>query len=132
MLQRTAEEAVSPELVNALIRRAAMAGLEGNHAATKLVLDRVCGRSPQAQPEAEPTNLELPKLRSAANCSAAIDAIIAGMSDGTIDLATAKALLDAVERRRKSIETEEHEERLTEMEKAIETVHLPRNGAGRH
>jgi hypothetical protein len=126
MLQRAAENAVSPEMVSGMVRRAARAGLEGNFAATRLVLDRVCGRSPEARAEVEPTDVEMPTLATAANCTAAIDKIIAAITAGTVDLATAKFLLDVVERRRKTIETVDQEERIVELEKAAESVDLGR------
>jgi hypothetical protein len=122
MLQRAAEEAISPEMVSGMVRRAARQGLEGNVAATKMVLDRVCGRPPEAQPEGTPADIGMPRLLSAPDCAAAIDRVIAAMTAGTVDLPTAKFLLDAVERRRKAIETIEHEERLTDLEQAASNI----------
>ena len=124
MLQRAAEDAVSPDLVNAIVRRAARSALEGNLAATKVVLDRVCGRPTEAQADIASPDIALPRLTTAAACPAAIDVLIAAMTAGTVDLPTAKFLLDAVEQRRKAIETLEHEQRLTELEKAAASVDL--------
>ena len=124
MLQRAAEDAVGPEHVTGMVRRAVRAGLEGNYGATKMVLDRVCGRPPEAQREVEPTEVALPNLSTAANCTTAIDRIIAGIAAGTIDLPTAKFLLDAVEKRMKAIGLHDHEEQLVELEKQAALVDL--------
>lgn len=125
--QRAAQEAVSPDHIQALMRVALKQGLQGNLQATRLVLERTCGRAPEGRADAEPLDIMLPNLRTAANCTAAIDKIIAAISAGTVDLASAKVLLDAVQSRMKGIELNEHEARLLELEEATSTVELPGN-----
>jgi hypothetical protein len=125
-MQKAVQEAVTPEHAQALIRVVLKQGLQGNLQAARIVLDRVCGRPQDGRGDGEHIDIGLPNLRTAANCTAAIDVIIASMTAGTVDLPTAKFLLDAVERRRKAIETLEHEQRLTDLEKAASVVDFGR------
>jgi hypothetical protein len=123
-LHRAGQEAVTPEHYATMIRKALRMALEGNLAAMKFVAERTVGRAPDAPAEAPALDIALPHLLSAVDCATAIDRIIAGISAGTVDLPTAKFLLDAVERRRKTIETVDQEERIVELEKAAESVDL--------
>ena len=129
MLQRAAEDAVSPEHITAIVRRAVRSALEGNLAAAKLVLERVCGRAPDAKSDSEPLGLTLPNLKTSAGCTAAIDKVVEAITAGTVDVATAKVLLDAVHARLKAIEVTDLEQRLADLEKAAESVDL---GKGRN
>jgi hypothetical protein len=116
-LRRAAEEAVTPEHVAALVRKATRQGLEGNLTATRLVLDRVCGRAAEAPLEVEPVNLSLPKLNTAADCGVAIERLTAAICAGTVAPATAQTLLAAVQARLRTIETTEFEQRLEQLER---------------
>ena len=63
-LRRAAEEAITPEHVAAMVRKATKMGLEGNLGAMRLVFERTCGRSAQAPVEAEPIDLSIPQARA--------------------------------------------------------------------
>ena len=124
-LQRAAQEAVSVEQVKALMRKALLLALQGNLGAMRFVMERTCGKPPELQSEATPLDISLPNLRTVADCTAAVDLIAAAVTAGTINLATAKVLLDVVQARIKAIEVTDFEQRLVELEKASATVDLP-------
>ena len=120
-----AAQAITPDHIVAILRRVARAALEGNLPAARLVLERMCGRATEAEREPEPIALELPRMRTAADCDAAVQKIVDGIANGVIPEATAKLLLDAVSTRMKSLELTEHEQRLADLEKAAGSVELP-------
>lgn len=130
-LQRAAQDAVTPEHVSALMRVALKAGLQGNLQAVRLVLDRVCGKVPDPPAVAAALDIHLPALRTATDCAAAIDKLAAAVSAGTIDLASIKVLTDLVHARMKSIELNDYEVRLAELEKQVATVDVGGSGARR-
>ena len=121
-LRRAAEDAVSPEHVQAIIRRATRMALEGNIAAMRLVLERTAGRAPEVPPEPEPIAIDLPRLRTATDCTRAIETIIAALCDGGVSQDVAKILIDAVQARLRSIEVVEIEERLEQLERSASVV----------
>ncbi|MFO1076682.1 MAG: hypothetical protein U1E73_03040 [Planctomycetota bacterium] len=82
-LRKAAEDAVTPEHAAALMRRAARMGLEGNLTAIKLVLDRACGRPAESSEDQGAVPIELPGLKSAAECSLAIERVIEALCDGS-------------------------------------------------
>ena len=84
-LRRAAEEAITPEHIQAMIRKAARMGLEGNLSAMRLVFDRTSGRAAEAPVETEPLGIDLPRLRTAADCNAAIDKLVDAICKGTVD-----------------------------------------------
>src|SRR5690606_37661206 len=61
-LRRAAEDAITPEHVAAMVRKATRMGLEGNLTAMRLVFERTCGRAADAPIEAEPLGISLPRL----------------------------------------------------------------------
>lgn len=122
VLRRAAEEAISTEHVEAMIRKATRMGLEGNLSAMRLVLDRVCGRAAEAPREAEAIPVTMPPLRTAVDCNLAVDRLIEGIVQGTVDREAAKLLIDAIQARVKALEVNELEERLVELEKAAGNV----------
>lgn len=91
-------------------------GLEGNLMATRLVLERVCGRAAEAPMEAEPLDISLPRLKTAADCSLALEKLVDGVCDGTIDRGAAQTLVAVVQARLRAIETTEFEKRLARLE----------------
>jgi hypothetical protein len=123
-LQRAAQAAVTAEHIGAIMRRAVRSALEGNLNAAKLVLDRACGKARDAAGEAVPLDLDLPSLRTAANCAAAIDRIAAAITAGTVEPTAAKLLLEVVQTRLKAIEVQDLESRLTELESMAKSVDL--------
>ena len=124
-LQQAAQEAVTPEYMAAIMRKAVKLALEGNLGAMRFVAERVCGRAPEASPEAIPLGFALPKLDTAANCATALDRLTNAITQGTIDRDTAKMLLEVIQARLKAIEATDHEARLAELEKMAATVELP-------
>lgn len=124
-LRRAAAEAVTTEHVAAIMRRATRMALEGNLAAMRFVVERTCGRAVEVSEEPEPLAFDLPRMRTAADCDAAVQKIVDGIAKGLIPETTAKLLLDAVSARMKSIELNAHEQRLAELEKAAASVELP-------
>jgi len=126
-LRRAAEEAITPEHVQAMLRKAARMALEGNLTAMRLVLERTTGRAPEAPVDVEPLGIELPKLRTAADCNVAIERLIAGIVDGKVERETAKLLIDAVQTRLRVLEVTDLELRLAEVER-VAAMHAPKRG----
>lgn len=122
MLRRAAEEAVTPEHIEAMIRKATRMGLEGNLSAMRFVLDRVCGRAAEAPKEPEAVPVAMPRLGTAADCNLAIGRLIDGIVQGTVDREAAKLLIDAIQTRLKAIEVTELDERLASLEQAADAV----------
>ena len=121
-LSEAAKNAVTPEHVAAIMRRMTRSALEGNLAAARFVVERACGRAPEAPVDAAPIGVTLPKLVNAANCTTAIDRLVEAMCSGTLDRDVAKALADMVTARMKGIELNELEARLVEMEKTAKAM----------
>lgn len=122
VLRRAAEDAITPEHIAALVRKATRMGLEGNLGAMRLVFDRTSGRAAEVPSEAEPLAILLPRLRTAADCGVATDRILQAICDGAVDRDTARVLLDGIQARLKSIEVTDLENRLGELEKMAESV----------
>jgi len=116
--RKAAEEAISEDHIEAIIRKATRMALEGNLSAMRFVIERVSGRVADAPIEAEPINIKVPRLRSVKDCDRAIESLIDGICKGTVDREAGKLLIDAVNARLKSIETSELEERLKQLENA--------------
>ncbi len=95
-----------------MVRKATRMGLEGNLAAIKLVLDRVCGKPMDAPAEPEPMEFKLPRLNTIAECNAAIDKLMDGLCAGTLDRGAGKLMLDAIQARIRAIEATEFEQRI--------------------
>ena len=131
-LRRAAEEAITPEHVTAMIRKAARMALEGNLPAMRLVLERTTGRAPEAPVEVEPLGIELPRLRTAADCNAAIEKLVDGICKGNVDRDAAKLLIDAIQTRLKAIEVNELEVRLAQLEESAKAVDMNAHRFGRH
>jgi len=121
-LRRAAEEAVTPEHVQALIRKAIRLGLEGNIHAIRLVLERVTGRPAEAPQDAAPLGITLPALRAVEDCTRALDSITDGLCQGTIDRDSATVLIELVQTRIKAIELGELEQRLSNLEADAEAT----------
>lgn len=126
-LQRAAQEAVSPEHMAAMMRRAVRMALEGNLQAMRFVADRVCGRPPDAAPTANALDIELPRLRTAGDCTAAVQKLTDAICRGAVDIVHGKVLLDAIATQAKLIEVGDLEARLTELEQQAKSVDLGGN-----
>lgn len=122
LFRDAAEEAVSTEHVRAMMRRATRMALEGNLAAMRLVLDRVGGRPADAPVETEPLGIALPRLRTAADCNLAIERLVDGICQGTVNHDVARLLVDAIQARLKAIEINEHAERLEQLEEVAKRM----------
>ena len=121
-LQRAAQDAVTTEHMAALMRKALRLGLEGNLSAMRLVFERTCGRAADAPVESEPLGIALPRLRTAADCNLAIEKVVEGICNGTVNREAATLLIDAIQMRLKAIEVDELETRLVELEQAAASV----------
>lgn len=125
-LRRAADEAVTPEHIAALMRRALRAGLEGNLSAAKFVIDRVCGKAAEAPGETGPVDVRLPDLRTAADCDAALSVLMKEVAAGTSDPTSIRLMIDLVQTRLRAIEVRAVEERLAELERSAGLVELRR------
>lgn len=124
-LQRAAQEAVTPEHIQAIIRKATMLALQGNLPAMRLVLERTCGRAPEASAQGTPIEIALPTMGTAAECNRALQIVSEGIVAGSVDATNAKLLLDVIQTRLKAIEVQDLERRLTELEKAAAITDEP-------
>ena len=127
-LRRAAIEAITEEHIQAMIRKAARMGLEGNLAAMRLVFERVCGRAAEAPVETESLPFSLPRIRTAADCMLSLERVSEAVCAGKIDHEAARFLLDMIQARLKAMEVGEFEQRLVEMEKTLESVNPHKKG----
>lgn len=121
-LRRAAEEAVSPEHVAAMIRKALTMALQGDVAAMRFVGDRIIGRPLDTPAEPEPIELDLPRLRSVKDCDRAIERVVDGICKGTISHESAKLLTDAIQARLRAIEVRDLDNRLLQLEQAADAI----------
>ena len=91
-------------------------GLEGNLAAMRFVFERVCGRAAEAPADAEPLDIGLPRMRTAADCSLTLERIVNAIAQGTVNRDTATLLIAAVQARLRAIEVTELERKLADLE----------------
>lgn len=124
-LQRAAEEAITPEHVSAMMRRAMRMGLEGNLSAMRFVMERTAGRAPEAAVYVVPLGITLPRLQTAANCNTAIERLFDGIAKGEVDRETAKLLIDTIQTRLRVLEITDIETRLAELERTA-AMHAPK------
>lgn len=124
VLREAAENAITPEHVAALMRKALRMGLEGNLTAMRLVLDRSCGRPADVATSAEPLDLALPAMGTAKECSAALEQVANALCEGRVSLDAAHTLVDLIAARIKGIETLEIEQRLLALERSFDAVEL--------
>lgn len=117
-LRAAAEEAVSPEHIQAMVRKAMRMALEGDLGAMRFVSERVIGKPSEAPTETAPVGIDLPRIRSAKDCNRAIENVIKGLCMGAIDHDSAKLLISAIQARLKAIEVDEIEDRLNQLEQA--------------
>lgn len=122
-LRQAAENAVTPEIMNAAMRKCAVLALQGNLTAMRILLDRTLGRVAEA-PAGEPLDITPPKLRTAAECSAALQNVTDAMCEGRLDGAAGKLLVDVISTQARLLEVTDLEARLVELEKAAATVDL--------
>jgi hypothetical protein len=121
-LRMAAEEAVTPEMVKGAMRKCAMLALQGNLSALRILLERALGKPLEASVEGEPLDIAPPRLRTAADCSTALERVTDAICKGSIDYAAGKLLIDAITARIRVLEVTELEARLTELEKQAASV----------
>jgi hypothetical protein len=121
-LRQAAEEAVSPEIIKSAMRKCAVLALQGNLTALRILLERTLGRPLEAREDAEPLDLTPPRLRTAADCSTALEKVTDAICRGTVEVQSAKLLIDAITARIKVLEVTELEARLAELEKQAASV----------
>jgi len=124
-LLQAAQDAVSPEHMRAIMRKATLMALGGNLGAMRFVAERVIGRAPEAPSEAVPLDIEMPQLRTIDDCVKAIDRVTDAMVRGAIPPKAADALISVIGIRVKAIETKDLERRIVELEQAASAVDLP-------
>lgn len=124
-LREAAQRVVTPEVADALVRKAVRLGLEGNLAAIRFLFEHTGGRPGEAPVAPAALDVPLPPLRTAADCAVAIDIVIQARVDGRIASPDAQMLNDLIATRLKAIEAEEHEQRLAELE-----IDAARNASG--
>jgi hypothetical protein len=127
-LRRAAEEAITPEHVQAMMRKAMRMALEGNLSAMRFVMERTTGRAPESPMDVVPLGITLPRLQTAAHCNAAIERLFDGIVKGEVDRETAKLLIDTVQTRLRVLEVTSLEERLAELERMAEARRPPDGG----
>ena len=120
LLAESMFDADSPALITRLIEVAK----EGDVAALRLCIDRIC--PPQRE---RPVGLELPQMTTAADAAAAIGAIMQGIGDGDLGAQEAAELAKVVASFSQSIATANLEQRLLEIERVIELLKSDRASA---
>ncbi len=123
-LRQAVEEAVTPEHLTAVMRRLTRAALEGNIPAARIVLERSCGKPVESPPAGAPITFEMPRMRTAAECNAAVERIGEAVCRGDVDREAAKLMLDVIQTRLKAIEVTDFEQRLAELERTAKLVQL--------
>jgi hypothetical protein len=120
-LRIAAEDAVTPEVIRAVMKKVSLQALQGNLMAARILFERTLGRAADA-PIGEPLEIQAPRLRTAADCAAALQRVSDALCAGTIDVATAKVLTDVIQTQAKLIEVGELEARLAELEQQARNV----------
>ncbi|MBI5853035.1 MAG: hypothetical protein HZB39_18650 [Planctomycetes bacterium] len=122
VLRQAAEHAITPEHIEALMRKALRMGLEGDVRAIRLVLEWTCGRPAEVATNAEPLDFAMPPLQTAAQCNAALEFVAAALCEGRLNRDAAQVLIELIHARIKAIEVADLERRLLELEARFETV----------
>ncbi len=94
-----------------LTRKAIELAKDGDLTAIKLCLERIC--PPR---KSRPINIDLPDVSTGEGVSEAQAVVVQAVGEGEITPDEGKVLADILEARRKSIETADHEARLSKLE----------------
>lgn len=97
-----------------LTRRAVEMAMEGDGAALRLCMERLLPAR-----KSKPIKIDLPKIETPADVANALSLVVAAVADGSLDPDDAETLSRIVEVKRRSLETVEHEERLTKLEETL-------------
>lgn len=122
VLRQAAEHAITPEHIEALMRKALRMGLEGNLTALRFVIERACGRPADVAISAEPLDFSVPSLLTAAECNVALELVASALCEGRLNRDAAQVLIELIHARIKAIEVADLERRLLELEARFETV----------
>jgi hypothetical protein len=94
-------------VVNAVLE----AAKGGDMQAARIILDRIC--PPRKE---RPISCKLPKLEDTSDLIAGISAIMAAVANGELTPGEGQALASLIEAQRRTLETEDIEQRLTALE----------------
>jgi len=94
-----------------LTRKAIELALEGDMTALRLCLERIL--PPR---KSRPVNITLPEVKTAEGVAEAQAAVVQAVADGELTPEEATALTGILEARRKTIETQDHESRISALE----------------
>lgn len=119
LLRQAVLDAVGPDHVAGIIRRACKMALEGDVPAMRLVLERLLGRPRECPQEAAQVPIDLGSLATASDCADAATRILQSFCGGEIAEQAAQTLLGGVQLRAKTIELSEFEARLAQVEQAM-------------
>ena len=100
-----------------LTRKAIELAKEGDLTALKLCLERIC--PPR---KSRPISIDLPDVKTSEGVSLAQTSVVQAVGEGDITPEEGQVLSNILESRRKSIESEDHEQRLVELEKRVNTT----------
>jgi hypothetical protein len=89
----------------------------GDLTALKLCLERICPPK-----KSRPISIDLPDVKTSEGVSLAQTSLVQAVGEGEITPEEGQVLSNILESRRKSIETLEHEQRLGELEKRVNTT----------
>jgi hypothetical protein len=96
----------------AITRKAIEMALEGDSTALRLVLERLVPPTRERR-----VNLTLPKVTTAADIAVAIGAVLEAVANGELAPSEGQSLTGLLEAQRKSIETAQLEQRVTQLER---------------
>ena len=106
-------DAVKPDVLHGIVRKLSIQALEGDVAAAKLLLDRVCGKPRTEQPACD---FDLPAVRCAADLPIAFDCVTRAAASGEITVDDAARFAGVLELARRAIETSELADRVAQIE----------------
>ena len=96
-----------------LTRRCIEAALEGDMTAMRLCMERLSPARKDA-----PVTFDMPEMKTAADAAAAVGAILDNVASGHLSPDEARSIAPLIETYRKTLETEDLERRISELEKA--------------
>ena len=96
----------------AIMQKAIDLALEGDGPALRLCMDRLCPSRKD-----RPISLKMPVIKSSEDVLLASGAVVEAVATGEITPSEGQALAGVIEAYRRTIETEEHERRLTDLER---------------
>jgi hypothetical protein len=102
-----------------LTRKAIELAKDGDLTALKLCLERIC--PPR---KSRPISIDLPDVKTSEGVSLAQTSVVQAVGEGEITPEEGQVLSNILESRRKSIESEDHERRLYELESRMGKVKL--------